>query len=398
MSALQSFLAYLADAHGCPAVQRGSDKGCENGLRFVETSERELERDGCDVTRLAMEAKVAVFAVEFDTEPCFDRLERRLTKLGLQAAFTGHHPERPSCLLAIIDRVASAVAQEAAPLNFRVLAVMPAYNEGDIIGQTLRDLCDQDIHVHLVDNWSTDDTRDIAATFRGRGVSLETFPAGTPSRTYDLSQLLGQVEDIAASSSSYDWIVLHDADERRRSPWPGVGLRDALWRVQQSGYNCIDHVTLNFWPVDNSFDSTGEDIERQLVFYEPSSHAGHFHQRRAWRNRHGRVSLSPTAGHDCAFVGRRVYPYKFLLKHYPIRSQSHGARKVMGERRQRWNSEERARGWHAQYDDAGTSFLRDPRKMQRFDDSTFFQTQLVQRLSGAGYFQVPPDWATAPKW
>ena len=57
--------------------------------------------------------------------------------------------------------------------------------------------------------------------------------------------------------------------------------------------------------------------------------------------------------------------YKFLLKHYPIRSQEHGQLKILAQRRQRWAPEERARGWHVQYDhiDDSTSFVWDARAL-----------------------------------
>src|SRR5690606_16142948 len=129
--------------------------------------------------------------------------------------------------------------------------------------------------------------------------------------------ILTRIEQIATDQAWARWVVLHDADERRRSPWPGVGLREALWRVDQAGFSCVDHVTLNFWPVDDSFDSQGADLEQQFQFFEFSNHAGHFHQRRAWKRSDQPVRLAPSAGHDVAFEGRRVFPYKFLLKHYP---------------------------------------------------------------------------------
>jgi hypothetical protein len=141
------------------------------------------------------------------------------------------------------------------------------------------------------------------------------------------------------------------------------------------------------------------DIERQLAYFAFSDHPGHFHQRRAWKQLGTRVALAASAGHDCSFAGRRVYPYKFLLKHYPIRSQAHGERKVLCERLPRWNNEERARGWHRQYDDAaGRRFLRDPETVTRFDPQWFYHRYLVQRLSGAGVFVQPPPWATPPHW
>src|SRR5438105_1292175 len=50
----------------------------------------------------------------------------------------------------------------------------------------------------------------------------------------------------------------------------------------------------------------------------------------------------------------------FFLSINPFRSQTHGERKVLRDRSPRWNQQERARGWHRQYDEVETArFLRD---------------------------------------
>jgi hypothetical protein len=174
-------------------------------------------------------------------------------------------------------------------------------------------------------------------------------------------------------------------------------LREALWRVERRGYSCVDHVTLNFCPIDNSFDPDGADLEDHFHHFEFSDHAGHFHQRRAWKQTGRPVALAASAGHDVTFQGRKVFPYKFLLKHYPVRSQAHGLRKVRHDRAERWNAQERAQGWHRQYD-APMQFVRDPRTLIRFDPRTFREDYLLQALSGAGIFKRPPPWATPPRW
>jgi septal ring factor EnvC (AmiA/AmiB activator) len=58
---------------------------------------------------------------------------------------------------------------------------------------------------------------------------------------------------------------------------------------------------------------------------------------------------------------------RFILRHYPIRGQAHGERKVFQERR--FLGRERARGWHVQYDAVreGASFIRDPSTLTPYD-------------------------------
>ena len=136
-----------------------------------------------------------------------------------------------------------------------------------------------------------------------------------------------------------------------------------------------------------------------MTSFELSDHPGHFHQRRAWKNLGQRVALARTAGHDVFFDGRLVYPFRFLLKHYPIRSQAHGERKILRERRSRFNAEERSFGWHAQYDvlEPSPRFLRDPAELEQADRETLYEKYLIERLSGIGVFREPPSWATPPR-
>jgi chromosome segregation ATPase len=64
-----------------------------------------------------------------------------------------------------------------------------------------------------------------------------------------------------------------------------------------------------------------------------------------------------------------VFPIRFLLRHYPVRGQAHGERKIEKERRAAFAPEERKRGWHVQYDgvEPGQSFLRDPETLRPYD-------------------------------
>ena len=78
-------------------------------------------------------------------------------------------------------------------------------------------------------------------------------------------------------------------------------------------------------------------------------------------------------------------PNKFLAKHYPVRSQAHGERKVLGERVARWNLDERKLGWHHQYEPVtpGHTFIQPTDGLSHHDDG-FATEYLVERLTGVG--------------
>jgi hypothetical protein len=92
-------------------------------------------------------------------------------------------------------------------------------------------------------------------------------------------------------------------------------------------------------------------------------------QVRCWKKTGAPVDLASSGGHEAKFVGRRVFPLRFISRHYPIRSQAHGERKVFEERQHRYLPSERAHGWHVQYDSAkpGGSFIAEPSTLLRYD-------------------------------
>jgi glycosyltransferase involved in cell wall biosynthesis len=212
--------------------------------------------------------------------------------------------------------------------SFRVVAFVPAYNEEDIIVPSLRYLIEQGVDVYLIDNWSTDSTHELASQFLGEGLlAIERFPPEGPPRYHNWKNMLARMEEIAKEIDA-DWFLLQGADEVHVSPWPGSTLKDAIMRVNQEGFNSIDHTVVAFHPVDNGF-VPGTDFEAYFKHFEFSSHPAHFLVVNGWKNLRRPVSLAEFAGHDVRFQGRRIYPYKFLLKHYQIRSQAHGEKKIL---------------------------------------------------------------------
>jgi hypothetical protein len=183
-----------------------------------------------------------------------------------------------------------------------------------------------------------------------------------------------------AAQLDADWFIHHDADEFRESPWRHLNLRDAIHTVDRAGYNAIDFELLNFRPTSEG-SRPGSDIRRAFEFYELGEPWNKV-QIRCWKKLDMRVDLASSGGHDVSFSGRRVFPLRFVLRHYPIRSQAHGEQKIFRERRPRFDPAEREDGWHVQYDgiEPGHSFLRDPKTLTRYDpDAVRIHLQLRHR-------------------
>jgi hypothetical protein len=244
-----------------------------------------------------------------------------------------------------------------------VTAIIAAHNEEDVIGAVLADLAAQGIRFYVIDHGSTDATSAEVLRFRRRGlVGTERLDGDT----FSLERIIRRKEMLAGELET-DWVINADADEFRESPWPGVDFVEALSVVDRLGYNAVDFAVVNFVPVKDGF-RKGDDPREVFRFCEPGAAYDRL-QVRCWKKLPVPLDLVSTAGHDARFEGRRVFPVRFLLRHYPIRSQAHGERKVWRERLPRFAPEERARGWHVQYDGMkqGDSFLRSPSSLTAYD-------------------------------
>lgn len=254
------------------------------------------------------------------------------------------------------------------PSGFSVVAIIAAHNEADVIEHVVRDLVTQNIQVYFLDDGSTDATSLLVEHFVGHGViAVERLsPPDQSAKSFDWAGILARKAQLSAELDA-DWFIHHDADEFRESPWSGVSLKEGIRQVDRLGYNAIDFACLNFWPVNGAFES-GTDVRLASQYYEPAP----VHDRlqiRCWKKSREPVDLVSSGGHEALFPDRRVFPIRFILRHYPIRSQAHGERKVFVERRPRFREDERAKGWHVQYDPVveGQNFVRDASTLVPYD-------------------------------
>lgn len=312
-----------------------------------------------------------------------ERFSDRLGQHGLRADLAGWGLLEQG-IATQIAVLTTAGGRPPVPAAFKVVALVAAYNEADIIARTIERLVADEIDVYLIDNWSTDGTYEIARSFLGRGlIGLERFPPEGQSPDFAWHRMLQRKEQLGRELEA-DWFIHHDADEIRESPWPGVGLREAFCRVDREGYTCVDFTVLNFRPVDDSY-GDGSNLERHFRFYEFGLHPGYSVMVKAWKKSGERVVLAASGGHRAEFPSARVYPYKFLLRHYPIRTQHQGARKIFAERKPRWAAERKSTGWHRHYDHLrpGQSLLAHPSELLFLDES-FGSDYLIERITGLG--------------
>lgn len=230
----------------------------------------------------------------------------------------------------------------------RACAIMAVYNEADIVREAVVKLVEQGVDVYLIDNASTDGTAERVSDLVGRGVvDIENARFYENGReVYDWTALL-KLKEAVSRRLGYDWYLHVDADEIRYAPWPGVSLREGLDRVDAAGYNLVNFKLFNFRLTDTTIVDPS-DFEASMTLYSGSER---FNQRqvKAWQA-HPAVDIAALGGHHIQVPNARLFPTRFIHKHYPVRSLEHGRRKILAERKARFSDAEKARGWHVQYD------------------------------------------------
>jgi glycosyltransferase involved in cell wall biosynthesis len=228
----------------------------------------------------------------------------------------------------------------------KIAAIMCLYNESEIILDCVENLKIEAIDCFVLDDNSTDNTRELIASRLDKEVSGIVRINNGKHRDYSQSRNMRAVEKLS-KLLEYDWYIYLDADEIRLGPHHAKSLRESIQMVNDQGYSLINFKVYNFRPTID--DIANENDYRLFTHYEE---AGDFDSRqiKAWKSNES-VDLHTYAGHLPVFSSpQRLFPTRFILKHYPIRSPHHFTRKILNERKNRFSIEERSRGWHVQYD------------------------------------------------
>lgn len=241
---------------------------------------------------------------------------------------------------AVSDESRSPRPGETADL--RLVAIIAAADEADVLPIVAADLAAQGIGLYLLDDGSTDGTVERTAAAAGAHLlGVERLPQ---DGRFELARIVARKAELATTLPG-DWFLNADADEFRESPWRELTLPQALARVERLGFDAVDFAVHDFH-ADREL-TPGEDPRTAFPLWTPGAAWNHL-QIRCWKRQPAPVEMAH-GGHDVTFPGRRVFPVRFLLRHYPFRGPAH-ARRKLAARRARYDAGERARGWHRQYD------------------------------------------------
>ncbi len=261
--------------------------------------------------------------------------------------------------------------QELTNKTFRVLAIMHVYNEADILEQTIQYLLNQDIDVYIVDNWSTDESYEIACRIKNDNpnrVFVERFPVNgyKQKHKYEWYKQLERTEQISGETD-YNWYIHYDVDEIRLSPWKNITLKDALCYIDSLGYNCVENTVIDF-----RLTSKDEEIFNKNAYYEMRVSV-YTEQLKTWKKCES-IDLKESAGHKVKFVYPKIFPLKILNKHYPMRSLKQASKKIFNERKNDYCDEEKiTKGWHTQYDRLNNEddLIYEKSSLLYWDDNTY---------------------------
>lgn len=217
------------------------------------------------------------------------------------------------------------------------LAIVAIRNEAVHLRRLLDQLVSDGLEVAVIDNGSTDGSREIAAQFLGDGVVELTDQPWTGA--FSLSDQL-RIKAAVIQASRHDWIVHVDADEWLQSPTPGQRLIDGLAEADAAGANCVNFEEFDFVPMPGEDFESGDYIAgmRNYYFFQP-----HYPRlMRAWK-RDAELNNLENGGHMLHGADVRKFDTDFILRHYLALSETHAAQKYVGRC---FSEEDRQRGWH----------------------------------------------------
>jgi len=223
------------------------------------------------------------------------------------------------------------------------------YNEAHVLSQTLTHYLRQGIDLVVVDNGSTDQSLQIIQGFRDNASQY-------PGRIHDLLSIRTEgyewikilrfaCEYMHQKLSSYEWILVIDADAFYYSPVKEMTLLEFMGQVQKRGYTIINGKVYEFYPTDQddlTIDSFSDRMQHYRIVTE-------WQQHKLFRY-HPSVDFYSEAAHIVKRQSPRVWVGReFIYKHYPWTSYAHGLQKIFKDRKERFIEQKDNPRTHRQY-------------------------------------------------
>ncbi len=222
-----------------------------------------------------------------------------------------------------------------------ILGYQVVRDEADIIEENLDFYLSQDIPLVIIDNGSSDGTFELLEKRRKQLASL----ISKPTTTFDLESLL-RFALQKCKTFNPRWMLHIDADHFYDPPSNFGSLFETVEAADSEGANCIVFNEYTFYHTGRD-DPKLHKVQDRMRHYR--LHLG-LDQPRLFRCLPG-VDNAHHGGHKIHFDNISLNNFREVgaLRHYPLRSFAQG-RKKLADRRQRYSSVGKLRGWHQQYD------------------------------------------------
>jgi glycosyltransferase involved in cell wall biosynthesis len=268
----------------------------------------------------------------------------------------------------------------SAKRKLRISAVIPAYNEDDVIYWTIRNLVNQNIFVDVLDNESTDSTGRIVKEFPKSQVSLSSFDtSGQFNEKVQGEHIQAILHKLEAKS---DWVIKNDADEFLEPPFQNMSLRKGIELADRLGFNCIGSRNFTFFPMSDEVSQiSGGDVRKCYDYYKiwdqvdrwsPEFHPQHneLWKINAFKCCAGIFYFDP---HKVSpFTNIVLFPHLFIIRHYPYRHPERTKNRLLNERRFRmssWNIENQVSCHYTQYTEDDTFIFNEKKQeLQRWSE------------------------------
>lgn len=243
---------------------------------------------------------------------------------------------------------------------------MSVYNEEDIINEVIDKLISNGVEIYILDNGCTDSTINRIQHLVGKGIIdiINYITIENGKRVFKLQNILNKFE-LLAQKINYDWYMISDADEIKYAPWKNLSLNEGIEKVDNMGFNLINFKLFNFIPAESP--AKIGNVEQDLKYFTPPDTKSAI-QLKCWK-KSAHFDIKSYGGHIVQVNNPRVFPIKFINKHYPIRSKAHGVRKIISERISRYSPTEINQGWHSHYNDFEKDFYE---KYSKPNNSKYF--------------------------
>jgi len=224
----------------------------------------------------------------------------------------------------------------------KIVAMVPLFNDVDIIAEVLNHIISEGVEPVVLDNGSTDGSYEICQEFFKNGqIELHRFE----TKDQQTIETLRKLYDMALVKSP-DWIIKNDSDEFLESEKKDLTLKEAITKIDSEGYNLIQFDVFNFF-ITGKDDSSIKSVKERMKYYSFNYDFTY----RAWKYHPG-ILPEIIAGHLPIFPADqkyRIWPKKFALRHYSFRNKEQAEKKIKDRLSRNNSTIETKLDWHIHY-------------------------------------------------